>query len=610
MLDREIILKQVASFKTRYGVQDQDEHIITTIHLMNTHRIDLSSAQDQTSHGANDHGIDGWHYDPKIATLFIYQSKLTENKATALNGFGGLLQAGEWISTVLRTGDLGGKLSNAAIYNLARCLDSNKGQIRTVLLYLITPFNPNELLDCADFDSCQKDLVRSTLNAFVTERGGGLNVQPEMYNLTQILPSGPSSYVVTGLSDGAIQLGKRTQLQVLYFHLASLVELFRRRGNRLFEKNVRLYLNTKESRVRLEHPLEDTLERICSGNLEPHIFPFYHIGVTITAGDCQRNSDGVYSLETPNIINGCQTVNIAERYLKKLEKEKAVEKVGRFRQIPVLAKVVISATDEQIREIANCNNRQNPIDAWQLFSNDPVHVLLEVAFQEKGIFYERQKGKFDAEMRYAENLNRYHNTNRTKITVEELGQLITLCRRQLQVAAKPSEIFASKAAHDQVFDWNVPERHIQDAVWAFNAFKAVKTGLKNYLRTPAHDNEITHGIFVKPIVRHIIYYAAMMHLYQRNQGLAAKYGYSLNKKAPAGLILETDAFFRRVVTKSKGWYLSESQQLRVEVAWKKLNSFLDQLCHEAGLDSDGIMPFKTSSLDWSEFEQRDQSEII
>lgn len=604
------LLRLVRKFKTDNGVQDQEEHVITTIHLMNAHRIDLSAAQDQTSHGAGDKGIDGWHFDKRSGTLYVYQSKLSPNKGTVLRGFEGLIEASEWIACVLQTGEVGGKLSNPAVYNLAKCLHENRRMTRVVRFSLLSLFNENELLDSSEFNVSRDLLVKSALNAYVSEHEGRLDLQAEEYNLTGGLPPGYSSYEVSGLNDGTVCLGSRTQLHVVYLHLASLVELFRRRGNRLFEKNIRLFLSTKESRVRLEHPLEDTLERICAGGLDPAIFPFYHVGITLTARDCKRPGNGVYLLETPNVINGCQTINIADRYLKKLEKEKAEGKIDRFRAVPVLAKIVIAANEDQQREIANCNNRQNPIESWQLFSNDPIHIEIEEAFRAKGVFYERQKGKFDAEMKSAENISRYFNTNNTKITVQDLGQLIALCRREVQLAAKPSDIYASKQVHDKVFDRTIPDRHIQDSIWAFNAFKAVKKGLVNYLRLPTHENdERTHAIFVKPLVKHVLFYAALMHLYQRCPGLAGRYGRKLNKKSPSGLIEESESFYRKVVSKTKNWYLAESQQLQYEVSYNKLSSFLDErLCHESGLDSEGIMPFTAASIDWSEFTEADDAE--
>ena len=359
-----------------------------------------------------------------------------------------------------------------------------------------------------------------------------------------------------------VKVGQRTELEIVYLDLASLVDLYRCRGNKLFEKNIRLYLATKDARVRLQHPLEDTLDRICTAQLEPSIFPFYHVGITITASARSLIADRAFGFEAPHIINGCQTINIADRYLKKLEKEKATEKIGRFKQIPVLAKVVIAADNETIREIAICNNRQNPIESWQLFANDQTHMEIEEALLGIGVFYERQKGRFDAEKRFAHFVNQYPNTNGTKITVQDLGQLITLCREEIQLAAKPSEIYASKKNHDAVFDSTVPNC-ARDAVWAFNGFKAAKASLNNYLRMPAHDNDVTHGIFRKPLVRNMLLHLAIMYLSQKRQDYIGRYAIRLNKIAPMKLGEQLGPFCavllprrRRGISRSHSTFLS------------------------------------------------------
>jgi hypothetical protein len=609
--DREAILKHVVSFKTKHGVQDQDEHIITTIHMMNTHRLDLAAAQDRTSHGANDKGIDGWHFEQRNGTLFVYQSKLAWNKGTVLKGFEGLVQASDWIATVLKTGELEGKPPNPAIRNLARCLHENRDAVRAIEMYLISPFSPNELEDCSEFAECRHDLGNSSLCEYMTERNGRLEVKLQGYNLRDggLVPD--SWYEVSGQPDGVIQVGKRTKLHIFYLHLSSLVELFRTRGHNLFEKNVRLYLDTKESRNLLEHPLQNTLDRICDiereDKLDSAIFPFYHVGITLTAYEYRSPMAGIHQLQSPYVINGCQTINIADRYLRELEKKKSTDKIARFRTIAVLTKIVVAANDAQVREIANCNNRQNPIDSWQLFSNDPIHIAIENAFENEGVFYERQKGKFDAFMKNAAAIARYYNTNGTKITVQDLGQLISLCRRRFKLAAKLSDIFIDKNSHDEVFDEGVPNQ-VHDAVWAFNAFKAAKNGLRNFLRCPAHDNEQTHSIFVKPAVRQRLFYLAVMHLYQRRGDLATRFGYRLNKHAPPKLTTEAEGFYKKVVLKTKAWYLVESKQLQEDVSSDKLDGFLGHLCHEAGLDSEGLMPFTERSRDWSGSGEADDAE--
>ena len=83
MLDLDEIRAEIATFKKRYGLQDEDEHVIAAIHLINAHKIHPSLAQDQTSHGGGDNGIDGWYYDDKVGSLHVYQSKLTGSKGCA-----------------------------------------------------------------------------------------------------------------------------------------------------------------------------------------------------------------------------------------------------------------------------------------------------------------------------------------------------------------------------------------------------------------------------------------------------------------------------------------------------------------------------------------------
>ena len=605
MLDREDVQHRVSKFRMKHGVQDKDEHIVTSIHLMNAHRVDLSRAQDQTSHGSDDHGIDGWHHDAHTRTLRIFQSKLSTGKKQALDGLRGLVQAAEWLGNVLATGDLGTPPKNPAIRNLAKAIDEHGKEIRDIEFILLSMFNPNELLDASEFEESQRALVKLPLNELLAERNGRQRLVAVSYDLSEGgVPAEMSAYPVGVLTrESNIDLNKSTRLQVTYLKLCSLVELFQHRGNRLFEKNVRLYLTSKEAKDRLAHPLEDTFDRICRGDLEPNIFPFYHTGITLTVGEVRDPGGSELLLETPNVINGCQTINIAARYLTRLKKEKgAEERIARFNRIPVLAKLVTAANEDQIREIANCNNRQNPIESWQLFSNDPIHVRLEEALADVGVFYERQKGKFDAEMGLVANQARYSRTNGTKITVEDLGQIVALARRTLQLAAKPSDIYSSKEVHDSIFDSRLPDK-VHDAIWAFNARKAVRRGLDLYLSRPAQDNPLTHKAFRTPTVRQSMYFLAVMHLYQREADLLPLYGYKLNKKAPKVLVDAAETFYRRVVSRTKEWYLKETNRGADKISSKRLDAYIDSLAHDVNLDLEGPMPFTDRSVDWAEYDQ-------
>jgi hypothetical protein len=121
-----------------------------------------------------------------------------------------------------------------------------------------------------------------------------------------------------------------TDLALRAYHIA---KLYRQRGDALFEKNVRLSLiGTKKARDRLVHPLNNTFDEICNG-LSPNIFPFYHVGITISASSATKDSNGELILERPNIINGCQTITIANDFYSKLQKGRAPEKIELFKQI-------------------------------------------------------------------------------------------------------------------------------------------------------------------------------------------------------------------------------------------------------------------------------------
>jgi hypothetical protein len=205
----------------------------------------------------------------------------------------------------------------------------------------------------------------------------------------------------------------------------------------LFDKNVRMSLMyNKEARERLVSPMESSFEQITHGKVSPAIFPFYHLGVTISASSSASEDEDVLGLEAPSIINGCQTIAIANEYLRSLEQKKDELGIKQFKEIKVIAKVVVGTTNDELKEITNSNNRQNPIENWQLFCNDPIHIEIEAVLKEIGVFYERQKGKFDSVMKNAEIAKHYWNTNGTYLKVMDLAQVVALSRSQLQWAAK------------------------------------------------------------------------------------------------------------------------------------------------------------------------------
>jgi hypothetical protein len=611
MIKKEVCLKKIREFKIKHSIDASDENVISTIHLMNENGLEQNAAKDQSSRSANDNGIDAWFYNDKTNELYIYQSKLSESKGLVLNGLNDLYRSSEWLEKIIIDGSLEKiPVDNHMLYGLYSKLSQVKELLKNIVFVLLSVFDDNELEDDSAVENFYEKMSKTRLNKYISDvLNGKIQIVLQQYSLNTTIPNKIKRYEINTLENSRIALRSESFLQLSYVSLISLIELYRQRGDVLFDKNVRLSLiNTKEIKGRLLHPLFDTLDAICNGTLSPAIFPFYHIGVTISAIRGDEGKNLLFTLESPSVINGCQTITLSHEYLKKIENEKDEDekkiKLQRFKQIQVIAKVVIGVSEEELKEITNANNRQNPIENWQLFSNDSIHVAIETSLKERGIFYERQKGKFDAVMKVVDNVRNYPNTNGTYIKVEQLAQIIALARRELQYAAKVSLVFEQKKNHDLIFDAKI-DRYPKDMVFCFNTLKSLTRGLSNYLKLPTHaENNYTQLIFVKPIVKIHLFHLGLIYYYQgKNNGtIRFDFSKSLSKIANTTFVQDTEQFFYpKIITKIKNWYLEESNKLDVEVSQKKMDSFFKDLFLELKLDYAAHMPFTDSSLQYEGF---------
>jgi hypothetical protein len=604
MIKKEICVKKIREFKIKHSIDASEENIITTMHLMNEHGLEHNAAKDQSSRSANDHGIDGWFYKEHSNELIIYQSKLSESRALVMNGLNDLIRGATWIEDVIVDGRVEKiPVDNHMLYGLFTKLSQKRELVQKVAFVLLSVFDENELEDDEQFEKFTHAISKSRLNAYISDiRDGKIQVRFQQFSLDTTVPRKMKQYEIQTLQNSRISLRSESFLQLSYVSLISLIELYRQRGDVLFDKNVRLsLLHTKEIKGRLLHPLFDTLDAICDGSLSSSIFPFYHIGVTISATKGEEGKDLLFTMESPSVINGCQTITLAHEYLKKIESEADLEfksmKLARFNQIQVIVKVVVGVSEDELKEITNANNRQNPIENWQLFSNDAIHVAIETSLKEKGIFYERQKGKFDSVMKVTDNIKTYSNTNGTFIKIEQLGQIMALARKELQFAAKPSLIFEHKKNHDIIFDPRI-DRYPNDMVFCVNTLRALTRGLSNYLLIPSHaENSYTQLIYSRPIVKINVFFLGLMYFYQ-NERLDC-YSYHsvyLSKKANAIFVDSVeDKFLPKVFTKIKNWYLEQSKNLTTEVSNKKMDAYFKDLFLELKLDEYGRKPFSPTS---------------
>jgi len=144
----------------------------------------------------------------------------------------------------------------------------------------------------------------------------------------------------------------------------------------LFSKNIRIFLNKKS----LIGDIIKTLKN------EPEKFHIYHNGIVMTtSGNLNILCSGKFEVIQPQIINGAQTINCMYEEFKDDLKNKSLKTAK------ILCKI-IKANSDLTNKICQTSNSQIPIKAWDLRSNDDIHIYMEKLLAGFGYKYIRKGG--------------------------------------------------------------------------------------------------------------------------------------------------------------------------------------------------------------------------
>ena len=175
----------------------------------------------------------------------------------------------------------------------------------------------------------------------------------------------------------------------------TLANIYEKWGNRLLEKNVRVFLQAK---VKVNKGIRETIEK------EPNMFFGYNNGITATASEIDysvtQHGVAISKLVDFQIVNGGQTtasIFDAKRRGTNLEYVNVQMK---------LSVVEEEISKEIVPKISEFANSQNKVSSADFFSNHPFHVVIEnfsrriIAPPKKGNtlqtkwFYERARGQY------------------------------------------------------------------------------------------------------------------------------------------------------------------------------------------------------------------------
>lgn len=174
---------------------------------------------------------------------------------------------------------------------------------------------------------------------------------------------------------------------VFYCRAIDLVHAYHQFGYQIFEPNVRAHIG----RSKVNAAIEDSVTRRASR----HEFRLLNNGVTITCSGYSNPSQNRASFRVtrPGIVNGLQTVVALHSGYSQLSH---TDKADFEENCLVLVRVLRINAVSDIGKVVLATNNQNPMQPRNLVSNRSEQVYFEQLFAEKGWFYERKQGAWDA----------------------------------------------------------------------------------------------------------------------------------------------------------------------------------------------------------------------
>ena len=358
------------------------------------HKVPREQALHQVAFGGEDYGFDGFHFDKAKRNLYLFQFKWSNDHEQFKPGFRTLLEHG--MSEVCGVNS-DHRSRNAMVNNLKAVLRDNRSRIDQVNFHFVFTGEPEKAENSSVLGALREDL-ENRKHMLDEWWGKEMSMVIEYRSL-----SGKRSHFVVDktheyplkLSGSLAKDGPDGQQMVIGMgRLYDIYSMFRQMGSRFFERNIRHSLPEDGSVNRV---LQKAFRDIgIDKKLDPAMFAFNHNGVTFSAQKLEETDNG-YRITEPRLLNGAQTITTMARFIERSKSRDDIETIkDRLKRIEVICKVITHADDPFITTVTINNNRQNPVDSWNLRANDQIQLELSDHFRTKlGIYYERQQRAFE-----------------------------------------------------------------------------------------------------------------------------------------------------------------------------------------------------------------------
>jgi hypothetical protein len=421
------------------------------LYLEQEHNVPREKALNQVSFGGNDYGVDAFHFDEQRRNLYLFQFKYSDSHTQFKVSLQRLIDSGAERIFVSPNKD---DAKNQVLLQLRSCLVDNRAMIDQVYFRFVFTGDPEEAERSTVLAKLREDLENKKylVDQFFGERRVGFVVEFRSSNGRVGVVRDPRQTTIfdVPLTEHVIVKGPAEQkMHICFIRLADLNRMHRELGQRFFDSNIRYGLG--ESEV-VNRAISNTLKQIILDQSEPPgVFAFNHNGITLYAERVEPGDEQV-QLTAPRLLNGAQTVTTLAGFLEKnKDNPKLDEGKGAYESVRVLCKIITDADQKFVTRVTVNNNRQNPVEPWNLHANDLIQLELQDKFRsDLRIYYERQENAFD--QLSTEDLNDYGIREESRaIQMLKLTQTFLLTDGHISRLSEMRRVFEDDRLYEQVF---------------------------------------------------------------------------------------------------------------------------------------------------------------
>lgn len=418
------------------------------VYLEREFAVSRDRAVNQIAFGGNDYGVDGFHFDQERRNLYLFQFKYTTSHAQFKTSLQRLIDDGVEVIFVKPNLD---NSKNQIIAQLRNCIVENRAIIDQVCIRFVYLGDPTEAERSQVLDKLREDLENKKymIDEFFREKQVTLVVD---FRSSTGKVGSTSDRRETHAYDLQIanmfsQSGPNGQLMYVgLIHVWDLYRIYRDMGKRFFERNIRYGLGSGEA---VNRAISRSLKAIVLDDKEsPATFAFNHNGITLFAEKVQK-VDGAYRIVSPRLLNGAQTVTTFAEFIEKNgDNARLAERRSACESLCVLSKILTDATQEFVTAVTINNNRQNPVEPWNLHANDMIQLQMQDKFREElCIYYERQQNAFQGIDMEEEGI-----VDARAIELVKLAQTFLVSDGNIQRLSNMRQVFEDDNLYPQVFN--------------------------------------------------------------------------------------------------------------------------------------------------------------